>query len=265
MEERWVPIPDYESRYEVSDQGRVRSLDRVVDREGQGSYLLKGRVLKQTKSGPAGKQYLHVSLGSANSRKVHRLVLLAFVGPCPPGMEACHNNGDRFDNRLSNLRWDTRSANNLDKNAHGTNHQANKTHCVRGHEFSVENTIYTTAGNRQCRICQRSSSRKSAQRKSATPEGRAAAAAYQQEWRRRTGRITGLHNYGSRTHCGQGHEFTPDNTLTRSDGGRRCKTCDAARTREKNRRTLEKRKSDPAKRAAWNAYMREYKARKRAE
>jgi hypothetical protein len=51
---------------------------------------------------------------------VHRLVLEAFVGPCPAGMEACHNNGVRTDNRLENLRWDTRSANCRDRIRHGT-------------------------------------------------------------------------------------------------------------------------------------------------
>jgi hypothetical protein len=48
--------------------------------------------------------------------RVHRLVLMTFVGPCPPGMEACHfPNPERSDNRLSNLRWDTRSNNGRDR------------------------------------------------------------------------------------------------------------------------------------------------------
>lgn len=53
-------------------------------------------------------------------RLVHRLVLEAFVGPCPPGMQGCHNNGTRTDNRLCNLRWDTSSGNQRDRFAHGT-------------------------------------------------------------------------------------------------------------------------------------------------
>ena len=62
--------------------------------------------------------YLAVTLwrkGQQNTKYVHRLVLEAFVGPCPPGMEACHNNSNPADNRLSNLRWDTRQANHKDK------------------------------------------------------------------------------------------------------------------------------------------------------
>lgn len=45
---------------------------------------------------------------------VHRLILLAFVGPCPAGMEACHNDGNPGNNAVENLRWDTRSANVFD-------------------------------------------------------------------------------------------------------------------------------------------------------
>jgi len=42
---------------------------------------------------------------------VHHLVLEVFVGPRPEGTVACHNNGDGYDNRVRNLRWDTRKAN----------------------------------------------------------------------------------------------------------------------------------------------------------
>lgn len=67
--------------------------------------------------------YLRVDLyrgGRHHWKLIHRLVLEAFIGPCPDGMEACHNNGDRTDNRLENLRWDTRSANQKDAVRHGT-------------------------------------------------------------------------------------------------------------------------------------------------
>jgi hypothetical protein len=53
------------------------------------------------------------------SATVHSLVMLAFVGPRPDGLEVCHNNGVASDNRLSNLRYDTRSENNVDSSKHG--------------------------------------------------------------------------------------------------------------------------------------------------
>ena len=51
---------------------------------------------------------------------VHQLVAEAFLGPCPQGMEVCHNDGDRANNKLENLRYDTRKANHADKRVHGT-------------------------------------------------------------------------------------------------------------------------------------------------
>src|SRR5262245_50618733 len=75
-----------------------------------------------------GVGYRNVSLRNAAGQlepgtKVHRLVLLAFVGPCPGGMECCHANDDRQDNRLSNLRWDTRGNNISDAIRNGRNCQ----------------------------------------------------------------------------------------------------------------------------------------------
>ncbi len=58
--------------------------------------------------------------GYQELRWVQRMVLESFVGPCPLGLEACHENGDGLDNRPENLRWDTTSNNNLDKDKHGT-------------------------------------------------------------------------------------------------------------------------------------------------
>jgi hypothetical protein len=67
----------------------------------------------------AGKGYPQVSLaltgvGRREYRYVHDLVLLAFVGAKPAGLEVCHGDGVKTNNRLSNLRYDTRSANALD-------------------------------------------------------------------------------------------------------------------------------------------------------
>lgn len=123
--ERWLPVVGQEGKYEVSDQGRVRSLDtvQVYSRRDQYSGTMitverkrLGRVLR-----PAPKLSGHVSvvLGRGNSRLVHALVLAAFVGPRPEGMESLHRNGNPADNRLENLRYGTRSENLLDAVEHG--------------------------------------------------------------------------------------------------------------------------------------------------
>jgi hypothetical protein len=62
--------------------------------------------------------YLRVKV-SGRRRYVHKIVLLAFVGPCPEGRECCHNDGDPANNRLENLRWDTHRANVGDTERHG--------------------------------------------------------------------------------------------------------------------------------------------------
>lgn len=53
-------------------------------------------------------------------KQISRLVLETFIGPCPDGMECCHNNGVRTDNRLKNLRWDTAKSNHQDAIKHET-------------------------------------------------------------------------------------------------------------------------------------------------
>ena len=105
--EIWKDVTGYEGRYQVSNMGRIRSL----------SCILKPQRLK-----PYG--YCIVNLyqkGKMKSRLVHRLVLTAFVGPCPKGMEACHfPDRNPANNRLENLRWDTPKNNCLDQKIHGT-------------------------------------------------------------------------------------------------------------------------------------------------
>lgn len=81
-----------------------------------------GNVWRKRKPGVDVWGYLYVHLyrnGKGYHRKIHHLVLEAFVGPRPPGLEACHNNGITSDCRLSNLRWDTKANNVLDKIKHG--------------------------------------------------------------------------------------------------------------------------------------------------
>jgi len=118
--ERWLPVAGVPG-YEVSDQGRVRSLDRHVHQGGSKrsaacSRFVRGRLLRP---GPSKSGHLTVVLGRANgSSLVHHLVLNAFVGPCPKGLEGRHLDGDHTNNAFSNLVWDTRGNNTRDKKWH---------------------------------------------------------------------------------------------------------------------------------------------------
>lgn len=164
MGEVWKSIPGHEGRYEVSDLGRVRSLPQTTsDGRRLASKVLCGR--------PQRSGHLSVPLTSAGTCRnalVHRLVLIAFVGPPPLGMHALHSDGNPANNRLSNLRWGTPSENSFDAVRHGVHPQARKTHCKQGHEFTPENTRIEARGSRACRECERNrSQRRAYQRKAA--------------------------------------------------------------------------------------------------
>lgn len=113
----WKPIAGFDG-YEISDSGEVRCWN---SQNGKGEKLDEPRLLKPSKF--AGKPYMRVTLsrnGERCQRRLHHLVLEAFVGPCPDGMEACHGLAGAEDNSLANLRWDTHQANMDDQTAHGT-------------------------------------------------------------------------------------------------------------------------------------------------
>jgi DNA-binding XRE family transcriptional regulator len=126
--ERWLPVPGWEGFYDVSDLGRVRSLDRVTGR--QRPRRLAGCILKPQL---ANNGRFRVTLrrdGVKTDQMVHRLVMLAFVGPCPPGLEVLHGVGRELDNRLVNLKYGTHSENTLDKYRDGTDNAGENCYCA---------------------------------------------------------------------------------------------------------------------------------------
>lgn len=123
--ETWRPIPGYGGHYEASSLGRIRVKDRVVRRKhstgGMVDFFYKGRLLSPSRATKLGHMTVHLGVdGRKLSASVHRLVLEAFVGPCPDGMEGCHEDGNPANNRPGNLRWDTHYENNQDRKRHGT-------------------------------------------------------------------------------------------------------------------------------------------------
>lgn len=147
--EEWRAVPGYEGLYEVSNEGRVRSMKR------RGT---SGKVLAHKRAQRGG--YLTVSLlrhCEQTTRPVHSLVLEAFVGPRPAGAEIRHLDGDPTNARLGNLAYGTHSENARDKRAHGTDHNVAKRNCPQGHPYDAENTyvLPSRPGARYCRPCQR--------------------------------------------------------------------------------------------------------------
>jgi hypothetical protein len=123
MKETWKAIPGYEGFYSVSDYGRVRSETRTIRVVSTWSavpyqYIRKGTICKIAKTKPgkdAYKKYQIVSLskdGVSTVWMVHILVLIAFVGPRPVGMEGCHYPDPDVNNQhVSNLIWGTHAEN----------------------------------------------------------------------------------------------------------------------------------------------------------
>jgi len=72
---------------------------------------------------------------------VHVMVLNAFIGPCPAGMEACHWDGNPANNTLDNLRWDTASANVTDSIRHGTHRVPIPRGILNGHSVLTEEDV----------------------------------------------------------------------------------------------------------------------------
>ena len=146
--EKWLPVPGYAS-YEVSDHGRVRSLDRPGH---------PGRVRR-----PGPGTYLTVSLsvdGKLRTRYIHELVAAAFLGPRPDRMDVCHGPGGKHDNR--------------DAVAAGVTQYAQRTVDKYGHPLTDADVYIERSGigadgqmkyRRRCKICKADAQRARNKRK----------------------------------------------------------------------------------------------------
>lgn len=133
--ERWASIAGVRTEYEVSDHGRVRSLvfhnNQVTKRR---AVPLIMKIFKGVRGYPV------VGLRFDGQRRVipvHRLVLSAFVGPCPAGMEGAHLDGNKMNNWLDNLKWATPAENNSHKINHGTLLYGSRIHSAKLQERDI--------------------------------------------------------------------------------------------------------------------------------
>ena len=118
--ETWLPVVGYEGLYCVSDAGRVKSLDRIRRSRPGRTAKVQGQIIA-----PAliSNEHWSVTLAKDGKRTTHWLhivVLTAFAGPCPSGLQCRHLDGNPANNARSNLKWGTPLENAADRDLHGT-------------------------------------------------------------------------------------------------------------------------------------------------
>jgi hypothetical protein len=157
--ETWKPVPGYEGIYEASDFGQVLSRHRKMPCTLRPSWYTGYGVVM-----------LHRD-GVREPRTVHSIVMETFAGPCPPGQEIRHLDGNPANNRWTpgsseeeiranggNLIYGTSGENKVDQVFHGTHPEASRDSCDYGHEYTPENTYIATWPDgsfkqRSCRAC----------------------------------------------------------------------------------------------------------------
>ena len=143
--EEWRTIAGF-PLYEVSSLGRIRSWHTHNGQPGP-------RILRP---GPDDKGYLTAILRGPDgraTRKVHRLVAEAFLGPLPKGLQTRHLDSDNQNNAAANLAYGTQLENMADR-------VALKQNCKNGHPFEGGNLYLPAHGGRGCRTCARAADRR---------------------------------------------------------------------------------------------------------
>lgn len=123
-EESWRDVVGYEDRYSVSNFGRVFAKEITTTQMWRGKIRTLVWKAKLLQGWSNRKGYHLVGLYDGRSKRarqfpVHQLVLTAFVGTRPVGMEGCHKDGNPANNHLSNLEWNTHQKNMDDRDRHG--------------------------------------------------------------------------------------------------------------------------------------------------
>lgn len=146
--------------------------------------------------------------GVFRGRLAHRRSFRVLVGPHAPGLELDHLCRTRSCVNPDHLEPVTHEENMR---------RARGSHCRNGHEFTEENTYWPPGNRRRCLACKRASGRRYTERNS-------------------TGGVGWAAENAAKTHCVNGHEFTPENTIVRKNGGRKCRICQRVAAREWARR-----------------------------
>ena len=139
--EKWCAIPGYKGLYSVSDIGRVRSEDRTAvsfaPRSLTGLRRVGSRMLKPAFDSDGYPRVVLCLEGQKQRFTVHRLVLLAFKGPRPDGLQSLHGDGNPANCSLANLRYGTQQQNAEDARKHGTLYRGERHHKAKLTESDI--------------------------------------------------------------------------------------------------------------------------------
>lgn len=156
--EIWKDVEGYEGYYQVSNHGRVKSLERYVPHPICGMKKVSEKILSQSVE---SNGYFRTSLtknGKCVKVLVHILVAKAFI-PIPISEKKLvvrHGIEGQKVNTVKNLCWGTHSENEYDKQRDGTNPNLNKECCPLGHKYEGDNLGLRGSG-RRCKSCDRAS------------------------------------------------------------------------------------------------------------
>jgi hypothetical protein len=162
LSEEWRPVVGWEGLYEVSSRGRLRVLDRKMRTRKPGVFATHpGKIMSPDyeNNGNHGRVFL-VHRDRSERTWIHRIVARAFIGEPPPDKPlVLHWDDDPKNNNVENLRYGN-TQDNVDDAIRNGVHPGSVTQCPRGHKYTPDNLIGTSAGNRRCRTCELESDRK---------------------------------------------------------------------------------------------------------
>jgi hypothetical protein len=123
--EIWKDVPNYEGYYQVSNLGRIKSLPKVTS-FGIGHINWVEKILKPSRDKDGYFCFVSCIDYKKVTHKIHQIVLLSFGFDRPLDSVVCHNDGNRSNNRLTNLRWGTCKENRQDQIKHGNDDRGEK-------------------------------------------------------------------------------------------------------------------------------------------
>lgn len=164
-------------------------------------------------TGAKTQGYGVITLGarSEGSIRAHRLSYILHKGEIPAGMLVLHQCDNPECTNPDHLEVGTCADNMRHVSERKRNPRSHNTHCLRGHEFTPENTI-SRGGGRECRTCKNESKKK--------------------RHREIRGENFGKYPREKNASCVNGHEFTPENTYINPKGFRECRACRKAKVQQ---------------------------------